>query len=267
MVHIHEPAAAGNDFRKIICHWTAALKLAREGVPVFPCGPDKKPLTPTGFKDASVDPDIVRGWWVRCPDALVGVPTGPRFVVIDLDLQHEEALAWVERNRHRLPLTRTHATRSGGKHFLLAPHDGVKCTAGKIGKGVDTRGHGGYIIYWPAHGFEVLHRDVLAPVPEWIIEALHPKPKPITVSRASHICVNAPSAIRGALNVLANAKEGERNHRLFWTACRMGEAVRAGSITEMQALDLLSITGRQVGLSDREIAVTSRSGIKEGLQI
>lgn len=164
---------------------------------------------------------------------------------------------------------RTHATRSGGKHLLFAPHDKIKCSAGKLCRGVDTRGTGGYIIWWPACGLEVLHRDVLAPAPDWIVEALNPKPRPIMTSgiglrAASSICT---ASIRGALNALANAKEGERNHMLYWTACRMGEAVRSGAITEAQALGLLTPIGRQVGLSDREIAVTSRNGIKEGLRI
>jgi hypothetical protein len=266
MVHIHEPIPAGNKNRQEICPWTEALKLAQGGDKVFICGPDKRPLTANGFKDATTNPDVIHGWWVSCPNALIGVPTGPRFVVIDLDLQHEDAQAWLEDNRHRLPLTRTHATRSGGKHLLFAPNEKVKCTAGKLCRGVDTRGAGGYIIWWPACGLEVLHGGVLAPVPEWIVEALNPKPKPIVTSR---ICVNAPSAasLRGALNMLANAREGERNHALFWTACRMGEAVRSGTITESQAYDLLTSVGRQVGLLDREILSTARSGIKEGLQI
>src|SRR5262249_3838688 len=104
---------------------------------------------------------------------------------------------------------------------------------------------------------------ILAPVPEWIVDALNPAPRPITASR---ICVSAPSAasLRGALRVLAGAREGERNHALYWTACRMGEAVRGGTITETQALDLLLITGRQVGLSDWEIRATAKSGLKEG---
>jgi hypothetical protein len=266
METIHEPVSPGNKNRKDICRWTEALKLAQSGIPVFICGADKKPLTANGFKDATINPDIIHEWWVRCPDALIGVPTGPRFVVIDLDLQHEDAQQWLEHNRPRLPLTRTHATRSGGKHLLFAPNDKMKCTASKLGPHIDTRGHGGYIIWWPACGLEVLHRDALAPVPDWIIEALNPKPVPITTSR---ICVNAPSAasLRGALRVLAGAKEGERNTALYWTACRMGEAVRAGTINEQQALDLLTSVGRQVGLLDREILITARSGIKEGTRI
>jgi hypothetical protein len=269
-------AECASSARKKICQvdnspWIAAeaLRLARKGLPVFPCGPDKRPLTPNGFKDASTDPDIVHEWGARMPDALIGVPAGPRFVVIDLDLQHEDAQAWLDKYRNVIPLTRTHATRSGGKHLLFAPNDKVKCTAGKLCRGVDTRGHGGYIVWWPAHGFEVLHRDVLAPVPDWVVEALNPKPRPMERSSAygittSRICVNAPTSasLRGALRVLAGAKEGERNHALFWTACRMGEAIAAGIVNEQQALDLLTITGRQVGLSDHEIRATARSGFR-----
>jgi Bifunctional DNA primase/polymerase, N-terminal len=55
---------------------------------------DKTPLTRRGFKDASSDPAIIRNWWRQHPTALIGVPTG-KFVVIDVDMQHAEALQWV----------------------------------------------------------------------------------------------------------------------------------------------------------------------------
>jgi hypothetical protein len=264
MAEIHDRADRRNRNPKNF--WTEALKLARKGIPVFPCGPDKRPLTPNGFKDASTDPDIVHAWWTEHADALIGVPTGIKFVVIDLDLQHEDAQEWLADYRDRVPLTRTHRTRSGGMHLLFAPNDKVKCSASKLGPHVDTRGHGGYVVYWPACGLEVLHGSVLAPVPDWIVEALNPKPVPITTTRISMMAPSPSAAsIRGALNVLANAREGERNHALFWVSCRMGEAMRAGTITESQALNLLTSVGRQVGLLDHEIARTARSGILEGL--
>jgi putative DNA primase/helicase len=69
-----------------------ALSLIKRGLPVFPCKVDKKPYTANGFKNASIDPDVIVRWWQTWPDALVGVPTGIRFVVLDLDLQHPEAI-------------------------------------------------------------------------------------------------------------------------------------------------------------------------------
>jgi hypothetical protein len=251
------------------CARTEALKLARRDLPIFPCEPQtKRPLTKNGFKDASADPDVVHAWWSEHADALVGVPTGERFVVVDVDLQHTDALQWLDDNRHRLPLTRTHSTRAGGKHFLFKPNDKVKCSAGKIAPHVDTRGLGGYIIWWPACGFEVLHHGVLAPVPDWIVEALNPpKPKPIVVTRFEPLG-STPSAesLRGALRVLADAQEGERNNALYWVSCRMGEAIKAGTINEAQAVAMVQSVGRAIGLSDREILRTARSGFEEGLR-
>jgi Bifunctional DNA primase/polymerase, N-terminal len=246
--------------------WIEALKLAREGAAVFPCGSDKRPLIATGFKAATADPDIVHGWWTAHPDALIGVPAGLKFVVVDADLQHENAQQWVEYNRHRTPLTRTHRTPKGGLHWLFAANDRIKCSTSRLGPHIDTRGDGGYIIWWPACGYGVLHEDVLAPVPEWMIEALAPKPIELRPQWSPPSSTPSSASLRGALRVLAEAKEGERNHALFWVSCRMGEAMRAGIITEAEATGLLVSVGRQVGLLDREILRTARSGFQEGLR-
>jgi hypothetical protein len=249
-----------------------ALYLAWRGIGVFPCDrKSKRPLVATGFKAATTDPDRVREWWAACPSALIGVPTGTKFAVVDVDLQHEAAQRWLEENQHRLPVTRTHATRSGGKHFLFAPHPKVKCSASQLARHVDTRGDGGYIIWWPATGLEVQHSTELARVPDWIVAALIPKPPPIVTLHSgakSRFATRGPTSgsIRGALRVLAEAKVGERNHCLFWAACRMAEAVRARAISEGEAEALLLSVGRQVGLLDCEIIRTARSGFREVLR-
>ena len=132
---------------------TEAFHLAARGLAVFPCDrASKRPLTSHGFKDASADCDLVRAWWSRHPDAVIGVPTGIKFVVIDLDLQHVAARRWYGEHGTRLPDTRTHLTRSGGRHLLFKPTSRVGCSAGKLGPHIDTRGLGGYVIWWPLAG-------------------------------------------------------------------------------------------------------------------
>ena len=192
-----------------------ALKLAGQGLAVFPCRPDNKaPYTEHGFHDASRDEAQIRAWWRQFPDALIGVPTGLKFVVLDLDLQHVEAQEWY--GRANLPPTRTHITRSGGRHLLFQPHTAVKNTAGKIWPHVDTRGLGGYVIWWPAAGLPMMHAGVLEPVPAWILKRLHP---PVVSLRE---CKARPARsyvdLFPLISEITHAREGERNCVTFWAA-------------------------------------------------
>lgn len=66
----------------------AAASYATHGIPVFPCKPQaKEPLTPHGFKDATVDLTRIAAWWKEWPDANIGMPTGARtgLLVLDID--------------------------------------------------------------------------------------------------------------------------------------------------------------------------------------
>ena len=87
-----------------------ALALAAREWPVFPCEPSPKPhprakapLTANGLKDATTDPEAIREWWRRWPNALIGLPTGDRLgaFVVDLDPRTsscEELLEALERH-------------------------------------------------------------------------------------------------------------------------------------------------------------------------
>lgn len=251
-----------------------ALALATRSVPVFPCrnlpgsADDKKPYTLHGFKDASADPAVVAQWWQQWPDALIGVPTGDRFVVLDLDLaKHVEALKWYEDNRGRLPRTRMHVTRSGGRHLLFRPHPAIKNTTSKIERGVDTRGLGGYIIWWPACGYEVLHGDALAEVPDWLVEVVTPPARVVDFTEFARTKfakpVGRPSArLQGVLNAVARAREGERNELLFWGASRIRDMIANREITPSEgasAFSALNIIAQKIGLSARETARTIQS--------
>ena len=55
----------------------AALAYAKKGKKVFPIKPrGKAPLTPHGFKNATIDPQQIRSWWTQWPEANIGMPTG-----------------------------------------------------------------------------------------------------------------------------------------------------------------------------------------------
>jgi hypothetical protein len=72
---------------------SAALALAGEGRKCFPCGLNKRPATPHGFKDAVSDPDTIRDLWRLHPGPLVGVATGAASAMdaLDLDAKRPEA--------------------------------------------------------------------------------------------------------------------------------------------------------------------------------
>jgi hypothetical protein len=236
----------------------AALALVRrQGLPVFPCKvADKTPYTTHGFKDASTDHTRIQRWWSRWPDALIGVPTGIKFVVVDVDLQHREAQQWYA--RANIPTTRMHVTRSGGRHVLFQPNDRVRCSASKIWRHVDTRGDGGFIIWWPACGFELLHADILAPVPDWILRALE-QPKPSRRVLKVIDLDKAPAKIAGIIRVVAGAREGERNQLCFWGACRLAELAEQQVIDRDDALAIAVEAASRAGLPHPEALRTARS--------
>jgi hypothetical protein len=248
--------------------WLEAFKLAQQGISVFPCGEDKRPLTLHGFKDATTKPDVVHEWWTRWPDALIGVPTGITFVVLDIDLQHVEAQAWYDKERPRLPLTRAHLTRSGGRHLLFQPDARVRCTTGKIARHIDTRGVHGYAIWWPACGLEVLHGEALALVPDWIIKALKP---PITAMqrplRQVRTSAQARRLVDGIIRSIAHAREGERNALAFWGACRLAEMVSQSIITRDDAIDIATEAASRAGLPHKEARRTAQSALENHFRV
>ena len=64
----------------------AALNLADEGIPVFPCKPGgKAPRTRNGHLDATTDESRITSWFNRWPHANIGAPVPDGEIVIDID--------------------------------------------------------------------------------------------------------------------------------------------------------------------------------------
>ncbi len=163
-----------------------ALRLARNGIPVFPCRPDKTPYTNKGFHDATTDAGIIRHWWQRWPDALVGMPTGQTSgrVILDCDNktgEHEgqRSLDALIAECGDLPDTPRAITPTKGTHYVFTAPAGTRIptTAGKLAAGLDVRGDGGYAIVPGSKGYEwdagAHPQEVkLAPIPDWLLRKM-----------------------------------------------------------------------------------------------
>lgn len=155
----------------------AALAHARQGRPVFPCDAERKrPLLAKaeggqGFKDASTDETLIRAWWSRWPEALIGMPTGAvtGCFIVDIDVkgekQGEESWGLVLRTWGPVPETWETITATGGRHLWFA-HPGrglvVPNRAGRLGQGNENWGRGAYptVPFAKAAGGQLLVPDV-----------------------------------------------------------------------------------------------------------
>jgi putative DNA primase/helicase len=149
----------------------AALDYAALEWPVFPvwwikngkcaCGkadcqhPGKHPigkLAPNGRNSATTDPETIKRWWGQCPEAHIGIPTGPEsgLVVLDVDPRHGGDVNKLPGN---MPLTPTAFTGGGGEHYYMQ-HPGdryiksVSAFGGYVG--IDLKADGGYIVAPPS---------------------------------------------------------------------------------------------------------------------
>jgi hypothetical protein len=254
----------------------AALLLADDSIPVFPCTPGgKRPLTAHGFLEASADRNQVRHWWRRHPDANIGVPTGPwsGLDVVDIDVRETgsgfEPFAEVAQGGVCDGWAMVVRTPSGGMHLYYPTNPALPRSSWSCGQThVDFRGTGGYIIVPPSRvpvdGGERRYR--VTRVGE------HPGPVDADLLRAKLDQVSFEARVRARARTtpemegreqrladwVARRSEGGRNTGLFWAACRMAE--RGHSLD--RALSVLAPAAEASGLYDREIVSTVRSAFR-----
>jgi hypothetical protein len=242
-----------------------ALALAAQGFPVFPVAAAKRPTCPQGFKDASLEPREIRRLWRDHPAPLVGVPTGEPtgLFVLDIDSpRHIEAAEWFERHSPYFPETRQQTTRSGGTHLFFNHHPGLRNSAGRVARGVDTRADGGYIIVWTPATWLINPRP-LADLPVWLIKAATPPPPPPV--RQPDMALSARGAMRkveGIVGAVATAQAGQRNALAFWGACRLAELAKQRILAEADAIALGIEAAIQAGLPHKEAQRTVTSAFR-----
>lgn len=141
----------------------AALDYASRGFEVFPCQfGTNNPLVETGHKAATTDPDTIREWWAKWPNAVIGwrIPAG--FVAVDIDFKVDPVTGDVLTDGGKsieakgivmLDTPFRAVSGGGGEHRIYRePPREVAISAVNINglKGVDTKAHSGYIIIAPS---------------------------------------------------------------------------------------------------------------------
>ncbi|MFI5986361.1 bifunctional DNA primase/polymerase [Streptomyces sp. NPDC051555] len=277
---------------------TAALDAAALGWSVFPLRPGQKrpALHPAEhcpalgdcagghrkWEDrATSDPDRIRRAWDRIPFN-VGIATGPsQLVVVDLDMPKGKGsadapcgadtfLALCGRAGQTVPATLTVRTPTGGTHlYFSAPH-AVRLgnTAGRLGRLIDTRAWGGYVVAPGSVGaggaYEVTHPAAPAPFPSWLYALLAPKQalRQLTGRPATHRTGRyAAAALTAETASVESAPTGERNGTLLRAARALGRFIAAGDLPRDVVEEALQWAGESAGLPAAECRSTIRSGL------
>jgi hypothetical protein len=240
---------------------TAALAYTRRSIPVFPlhsvdsrghcscggpevnpkCKPGKHPHTKRGHLDASTDPARICQWWRRWPNANIGIPTGKRSRLLTLDVDTYNwgagSLETLENEHAELPETTAFQTGRGGMQLVFRyPADGppIRNSTGQLGRGLDVRGEGGYIVVPPSRTegrYEWLERRPLADPPKWLLELLRKRPGGSENASGERAAVStAPGG--------PPIPDGERNNTLAAIAGRLHDGSRN---LEQLASELMAI--------------------------
>ena len=270
----------------------AALGYARDaGWPVFPCRTsDKGPLTANGFKDATTDAAQITAWWTRWPDAMIGIPMGPKtgVFVIDLDVRDDgrdglACLAGLEAEHGDLPPCPVVITPSGGRHLYFAfDHDRPATTSrGRLPVGVDVRGYGGYVIAPPSvradgesYQWEIPYEGMdFPPAPDWLLDLIIPKfesvPRgPVIFNRDSGSDEYYEAALESEYARAASSPRGARNNDLNFAAFKLGQYVASGALPEGRVRETLYRAAEASGLvhddGPKQVHKTITSGLKAG---
>jgi hypothetical protein len=231
---------------------TAALAYARRGWHVFPChtptasgacscrndrcgNSGKHPRTRNGVKDATTDPARITHWWTIWPDANLAIATGVASGIFVLDEDSykggDTSLAELQHTYTVIPDTPQQLTGNGGVHYFFThPGSPIGNSVEGLGRGLDIRSDGGYVIAPPSlhrsgktYRWEVAHdpeETPLATLPAWLLalcqQQTHGTPQP---------GVHVPEIIH----------EGHRNDTLF----RLGASLRAKGLVESAILAAL----------------------------
>jgi Bifunctional DNA primase/polymerase, N-terminal len=239
-------------------------------------------LVPHGVKDATCNRARVLAWWTRHPQANIGLATGHRFDVLDVDgpagAQAMQELAAEHGLQSSGPLVRT---GGGGWHFYLAPTGLGNARPAGLAH-VDWRGRGGYVVAPPSRHASgqtyqwVASRDLDTPpgqVPTVLLERLQPRqPQRPTAPVQLRVAADglgeryARAALAEELARVATAPVGQRNRQLWESARNLYNLVATGALDHREVDQGLLEAAERCGLLAEEPRQTRRT-LASGRQV
>ena len=270
----------------------AATTYARAGWPVFPLAPGgkapaiSKRAGGNGFEDATTNLDQIARWWSQYPNANIGMPTGIKADVLDVDVRlaghgwgHFGDLSAAGLLVGAFAIA---TTRNDGAHFYYAP-SGIRCRSFK-GKWLDVKARGGYVVLppskvaadpgidgpgfyqWAEFDLEVERKTLNVDAIDRFLNppraTTDPTSTPNTPGSGSFWDQFGGSGGSGGVDSLAKwlkrETEGNRNKSLFWAANR---ALDAGQL-DPESRRKLADAAQAAGLSPAAVEATLKSAEK-----
>jgi putative DNA primase/helicase len=221
----------------------SALACAAQGWPVIPlhsvengrcscergeaCShPGKHPRTLHGVKDATTGRKQIKAWLEKRPKDNFGIATGlsSGIFVLDIDGKVGKAsLKELQAEHGRLPRTVTVKTGKGRHLYFRCDGARVRNSAGLLGKGIDVRGDGGYVVSaGSVHSSGAVYRYVdgralgeieVASAPQWLIDLIS-APKATDSVEAERTAHQIPAAKLDRARAYAEAARGRELDRL-----------------------------------------------------
>jgi len=259
-----------------------ALKLVELGWWIFPCKPDKRPYwnetdLPNGKDNATLDIGQVRAWWIRWPNALIGIYCEKSgFFAVDIDNKNgkngnQEWTKLVETRGggQNIKAGPVQLTPSRGFHILFKLPEGekVKNDSDYFGPGLDARSNG-YICTGGKYAWldDFPYTLEIPACPKWLDEYIHElnnRQKPAITQDLPSLSTNGANPGKYWLDYyLKRAAPGNRNESGFGLACQL----RDSGVSIGDAESIMGEYARHVpgdGYSERE-ALASLKGAYTG---
>lgn len=216
-----------------------ALAWAERGYRVFPLAPNSRVPAWADWDwrvEASNDPAVISAWW-GTGEWNIGCCAGSGTVVVDLDQKNGKDGLGEYLAMGGAFGTLAVRTPTGGMHLYFAGEG--RNTSNTIGRGIDTRGDGGYVVapgsVIDGVAYTVTADAPVAPLPAIIAEAAQRRAEVATSAPLTEL--DTPQALAAAALWLAEQPpvvEGSRNVTAYWMACELRDrGASAGVALEM----------------------------------